>query len=76
MAKQTEFLPLPWEQAKGAQFKEVSGPLFANHGGNELAARRAAGLCPTCGKVKLSAYERRNGYQCPSCTARDEGTGY
>ena len=28
MAKQTEFLPLPWEQAKGAQFKEVTGPLF------------------------------------------------
>jgi len=29
MAKQTEFLPLPWEQAKGAGFKEVTGPLFA-----------------------------------------------
>ncbi len=39
----------------------------------ERARRRAAGLCPTCGDVKLSRYERAHGYQCSSCTARDEG---
>ena len=40
------------------------------------ARRRAAGLCPTCGNVRLTKRERANGYQCPFCTARDEGMGY
>ena len=40
------------------------------------ARRRAAGLCPTCGNVRLTKRERANGYQCPLCTARDEGMGY
>ena len=36
--------------------------------------RRKAGLCPTCGKVRLTARERARGYQCRDCTALDEGS--
>jgi len=43
---------------------------------NERQARRDKGLCPSCGKVALTKNERRHGYQCPDCTARDEGMGY
>lgn len=39
------------------------------------AERRAKGLCPTCGVVRLSRVERARGYQCRDCTAQDVGYG-
>ena len=50
-------------EGKAAQFRIAS-------------ERRSKGLCPSCGKVALTKHERRHGYQCPDCTARDEGMGY
>lgn len=38
----------------------------------QSSRRRALGLCPTCGDVRLSRYERARGYQCGACTRRDE----
>lgn len=29
-------------------------------------------VCPTCKVNTLTSYEARKGYQCGSCTARDE----
>ena len=83
MAKQTEFLPLPWEQAKGAQFQEVTGPLFERlqpcDGCGKLAELppiaytdkgEPNGAKRVCGPCFDKAVERL------SATARDEGTGY
>ncbi len=35
------------------------------------------GTCPTCNEPgALTRYEARKGYQCSTCTARDEGCGF
>lgn len=56
--------------------------IFADPGGRS-SLRRATGRnprnlpCPTC-KVRnrLTAEDKRNGYQCDSCADRAEGGGY
>ena len=66
MAKQTEFLPLPWEQAKGAQFKEVSGPLFGEWARREP---RPTFKCRECGHGMNNHHSRAmtDVYECWEC---------
>ena len=35
--------------------------------------RRAKGLCPTCGKARLTRKQIANGYQCNPCADLEEG---
>ena len=37
------------------------------------AERRTKGLCPTCGKTRLTRKQIASGYQCNSCADTEEG---
>lgn len=53
-----------------------SGDDFADPGGRSaLRAGKKIHPCPTCGEPnKLTAKDKRLGYQCDNCADRDEGT--